>query len=187
MPADRLDEVLDSAYDCLTRYGVRRTTMDDIATGMGVSRSTLYLYVSNKDDAFRQLAARLHGQALARARKAATAPDAPCADRIRGVLAAKLDLVLQLSGDSPHTAELLDHKARLFADTCHTFTADLRHLLIALFTEAGTPAVIEPADAADICLALVAGLESAPDAGRLLGPATDALLAGLLAAPTPIR
>ncbi|MEU6260558.1 TetR/AcrR family transcriptional regulator [Streptomyces sp. NPDC047043] len=220
MPADRLDEVLDSAYDCLTRYGVRRTTMDDIATGMGVSRSTLYLYVNNKDDAFRRLAARLHTQALARARTAATAPDAPCVDRIRDVLAAKLDLVLHLSGDSPHTTELLDHKTRLFADICHTFTADLRHLLTALFTEAGipgaiepaetgapvaiepaaagassvidpadpgAPSVIEPAEAADICLALVAGLESAPDARRLLTPATDALLTGLLGAPTPIR
>ncbi|MFE2737809.1 TetR/AcrR family transcriptional regulator [Streptomyces sp. NPDC059349] len=44
MGADRLDEVLDAAYDCLTRYGVRRTTMDDIASTMGVSRSAGYLF-----------------------------------------------------------------------------------------------------------------------------------------------
>lgn len=45
MSTDRLDEVLDAAYGCLTRYGVRRTTMDDIATTMGVARSAVYQYV----------------------------------------------------------------------------------------------------------------------------------------------
>ncbi|WP_369244122.1 TetR/AcrR family transcriptional regulator [Streptomyces sp. R41] len=179
MATDRLDEVLDAAYDCLTRYGVRRTTMDDIASTMGVSRSAVYQYVRSKDDAFRRLAGRLHEQALGRARQAA-AEDAPPAERVRGVLAAKLDLVVQLAGDSPHTAELLDEKARLFGDICHAFTGDLRRLLIALFAEVDSPAGVEPAEAADICLALVVGLESAPDGRRLLAPATDALLTGLL-------
>lgn len=180
MGTGRLDEVLDAAYDCLTRYGVRRTTMDDIASTMGVSRSAVYQYVRSKDDAFRQLAARLHTRALRRAREAATAEDAPYATRIRGVLAAKLDLVRRLTGDSPHTAELLDEKARLFGDICGTFTADLRHLLTALFSQAGTSATAEPAEAADVCLALVTGLESTPDGDRLLRPAADALLTGLL-------
>ncbi|MFC9497421.1 TetR/AcrR family transcriptional regulator [Streptomyces sp. NPDC056975] len=185
MGADRLDEVLDAAYDCLTRYGVRRTTMDDIASTMGVSRSAVYQYVRNKDDAFRRLAERLHTQALERARRAAAAEDTPVAERVRGVLAAKLELVLRLAGDSPHSAELLDAKARLFGDICHTFTADLRRLLTGLFTEAGTPAAVEPAEAADICIALVVGLESVSDAPQLFTPATDALLAGLLTSPIP--
>ncbi|MGX1669212.1 TetR/AcrR family transcriptional regulator [Streptomyces sp. NPDC055400] len=185
MGADRLDEVLDAAYDCLTRYGVRRTTMDDIASTMGVSRSAVYQYVRNKDDAFRRLAERQHTQALERARRAA-AEDSPVAGRVRGVLAAKLDLVLRLAGDSPHSAELLDAKARLFGDICHTFTADLRRLLTDLFTQAGTSAAVEPAEAADICIALVVGLESASDARQLFTPATDALLAGLLGSPISV-
>ncbi|MEZ0095151.1 TetR/AcrR family transcriptional regulator [Streptacidiphilus sp. EB129] len=174
MGADRLPEVLDATYACLTRYGVRRTTMDDIAAETGVSRSALYLYVRNKDDAFRRLAERLHDQALARARRIA-AGDAEAAERIHGVLAAKLDLVLQLAGDSPHTAELLDAKARLFGDICQSFTEDLRGLLVQLLSEAD---VQQPEDAADICIALVAGLEPRPDSRRLLTPATRALLAG---------
>ncbi|MEB8338230.1 TetR/AcrR family transcriptional regulator [Streptomyces endophyticus] len=184
MGTDRLDEVLDATYDCLTRYGVRRTTMDDIATTMGVSRSAVYQYVRSKDDAFRRLAGRLHDRALARARQAAADAGAPHADRIRGVLAAKLGLVLELSGDSPHTAELLDDKARLFGGICTAFTSDLRHLLIALFTDAGTVGGVDPAEAADICVALVIGLESSTDARELLGPATDALLTGLLGTET---
>ncbi|WP_369255483.1 TetR/AcrR family transcriptional regulator [Streptomyces sp. R35] len=182
MATDRLDEVLDAAYECLTRYGVRRTTMDDIASTMGVSRSAVYQYVRGKDDAFRRLAGRLHEQALGRARQAATG-DTPHTERVRGVLAAKLDLVGRLAGDSPHTAELLDEKARLFGDICHAFTGELRRLLITLFAEADSLAGVEPAEAADICLALVVGLESAPEGRHLLRPATDALLTGLLGAP----
>ncbi|MFH7333839.1 TetR/AcrR family transcriptional regulator [Streptomyces sp. KHY 26] len=204
MAPDRLTEVLDATYDCLTRYGVRRTTVDDIAGAMNVSRSAVYQYVRGKDDAFRRLAERLHDRALERARRAASA-DAPLTTRVRGVLEAKLALVLELAGDSPHTAELLDEKARLFGDICHRFTADLRALLIGVFTESGlrdpgTPAAdtaragageaegaagadadaVGAAEAADIGIALVLGLESVPGGERLLAPAVDALVAGLL-------
>ncbi|MEU5894858.1 MULTISPECIES: TetR/AcrR family transcriptional regulator [Streptomyces] len=179
MGTDRLDEVLDAAYDCLTRYGARRTTMDDIASAMGVSRSAVYQYVRGKDDAFRRLAGRLHEQALRRAREAASA-DVPYAERLHGVLAAKLDLVLQLAGDSPHATELLDGKARLFGDICTSFTTELREVLTGLFTEAGTVAGVAPAEAADICVALVVGLEGMRDPRGLLAPATDALATGLL-------
>ncbi|WP_027644277.1 TetR/AcrR family transcriptional regulator [Salinispora oceanensis] len=176
MDNSRLSDVLDATYTCLTRYGVRRTTMDDIAAAMGVSRSAVYQYVRGKDDAFRQLAGRLHTQALARARQAAS-QDAPYAQRIRGVLAAKLDLSLHLIGDSPHTAELMDSKARLFGEICTEFTVELRKLLADLFTEAGAA---DADAAAEICVALVSGLETAPDSRRLLGRAVDALVPGLL-------
>ncbi|MET8874226.1 TetR/AcrR family transcriptional regulator [Nocardia sp. NPDC004604] len=182
MAADRLAEVLDATYACLTRYGVRRTTVDDIAASMGVSRSAVYQYVRSKDDAVRRLAERLHTRALTRAETAA-ATESPAAQRIRGVLAAKLELVLQLKGDSPHGTELLDHKARLFGDICTAFTTDLRGLLVGLFTTAGTVEQVSPAAAADICIAMVIGLESAPQARRLFDPAVTALLSGLLATP----
>ncbi|MDG4858649.1 TetR/AcrR family transcriptional regulator, partial [Streptomyces sp. T-3] len=135
-----------------------------------------------KDDAFRRLAGRLHDEALDRARRAAAA-DAPYAERIRGVLAAKLDLVLEVSGDSPHAGELLDEHARLFGPICTSFTAELRRLLVTLFTDADTVSGIEPAGAADICIALVIGLESVDGGRQLLGPATDALTAGLTGLP----
>lgn len=197
MANDRLTDVLDATYTCLSRYGVRRTTMDDIAGEMGVSRSAVYQYVRGKDDAVRQLARRLHDRALDRAAAAAIA-DAPPAERIHGILAAKLDLVLDLAGGAGHAAELLDAKARLSGDICDAFTDRIRELLAEQFTGTGVVAVpkgpaggtrtatdtpLTPAEAADICLALVIGLESVPAAAHLLRPATDALLTGLLPAP----
>jgi AcrR family transcriptional regulator len=175
---DRRGEVLDGTYQCLTRYGVRRTTMDDIAAAVGISRAGVYQYVRNKDDAFRQLAIRLHEDALELARAAADG-GGPCEPRIHGVLNAKLQLVLRLLSDSPHTSELLDQKARLFGDICTQFTTDIAALLAALFSEAGVTSVT-PAQAADICVAMVVGLEGRPDAAQLLQPAADAVIAGLL-------
>jgi hypothetical protein len=108
-----------------------------------------------------------------------TGPGGPPAGRIREILVAKLDLVLALVGDSPHAAELLDSKARLFGDICHSFTAELRTILVDQFTRAGAT---HPEQAADIAITLVLGLEARPDAAELLAPATDALLRGLLGA-----
>lgn len=181
--APRLDHVLDATYACLTRHGVRRTTMDDIAREAGMSRSAVYQYVRNKDDAVRRLAARLHLQATERA-SAAAESDAPWQERVRSVLQVKLDLVLELAGDSPHTAELLDAKARLYGDICITFTGCVGELLTSLFAEA-SPSGTAPEDAAAICTALVTGLESTPDNVRLLPTAVDLLTAGLATSDEP--
>ncbi|GAB3970310.1 hypothetical protein GCM10029978_043360 [Actinoallomurus acanthiterrae] len=176
MYADRLSAVLDSTYECLLLYGVRRTTMDDIAHRMGLSRSSLYTYVHNKDEAFRLLAERLHSRALEAAQAAAARTDATAEQRALGILTAKLDLVLALR-DSPHVAELLDARARLFGDICTAFTARLRTLLTEIFKEAGTD---RPQDAADICLTLAHGFESSPHQAHLMRPAAEAVINGLL-------
>src|SRR6476620_7454324 len=136
MCAERLAAVLDSTYECLLLYGVRRTTMDDIAHRTGLSRSSLYTYVRNKDEAFRLLAERLHSRALDAAEAAAADPDATAERRALGILTAKRDLVLPM-GDSPHAAELLDARARLFGDICTAYSTRFRALLTGIFEQAG--------------------------------------------------
>lgn len=180
MSADRLSAVLDSTYECLTLYGVRRTTMDDIAHRTSLARSSLYTYVRNKDEAFRLLAERLHKQVLGAAEAAAARTDTTAEQRALGILTAKFDLVLALR-DSPHVAELLDARAPLFGDICTAFTARLRSLLTEVFKQAGTD---RPQDAADICLTLVSGFESSPHQAHLMRPAAEALVRGLL---PPVR
>lgn len=151
--------------------------MDDIAQRAGLSRSSLYTYVPNKDDAFRLLAERLHSQALDAAEAAAGRSDATIQERALGILNAKVDLVLAVCGDSPHTVELLDARARLFGDICATFTARLRALLIEIFAQAP---IARPQEAADICLLLVRGFETSPAQAHLMQPAAKALISGLL-------
>lgn len=47
---DRGMELLQKAAALFMRFGIKSMTMDDIARQMGVSKKTLYLYVSDKND-----------------------------------------------------------------------------------------------------------------------------------------
>ena len=42
--------ILEQSIDMYFRYGIRSVTMDDVAREMGISKKTLYKYVSNKAD-----------------------------------------------------------------------------------------------------------------------------------------
>ncbi|PTR12588.1 MULTISPECIES: TetR/AcrR family transcriptional regulator [unclassified Novosphingobium] len=42
--------IIESAYICFDRYGIAKTTMEDIARGAKVSRQTVYRFFSSKDD-----------------------------------------------------------------------------------------------------------------------------------------
>ena len=194
-PADRVDRILDAAYACFAKHGVRRTTMDDIAAAAQMSRPAVYQYVRNKDDAFRRLALRLFDGARAQARAAAAA-DGPLTDRLYAVLATKLELTLQLWRDSPHAAELLDAGARLSGDLVERFSDEMRELATATVAAAasrgevtlGGPAGTSAADTsaaeiAEIALALTRGLEADPGEPELprrrLRRGIELLVAGL--------
>tara|TARA_R110002020_G_scaffold312586_2_gene528024 strand:- start:1261 stop:1821 length:561 start_codon:yes stop_codon:yes gene_type:complete len=47
---ERDQQILDAAIDVLTRYGVRKATMGDIAAEAGISRQTLYARYANKGE-----------------------------------------------------------------------------------------------------------------------------------------
>lgn len=65
----RLDDViLDAAEDCFALVGVRRTTVDDIASAAGVSRVTVYRRVGNRDELVLQVLVRITERHLARLR-----------------------------------------------------------------------------------------------------------------------
>ncbi len=57
-PDPALDGVLDAVERCLTRFGLRRATMSDIAREMGVARTTLYRQVSSFEEATALMSSR---------------------------------------------------------------------------------------------------------------------------------
>ncbi|HOW24996.1 MAG TPA: TetR/AcrR family transcriptional regulator [Bacteroidales bacterium] len=54
---DRLKSILDSAIGLFNRYGIRSVTVDDICRELGMSKKTIYLYVSSKEDLVRAMLA----------------------------------------------------------------------------------------------------------------------------------
>lgn len=57
-PSGSLDRVLDATERCLARYGIRRTSMTDIAREMNVARTTLYRQVGSVEEAIALVASR---------------------------------------------------------------------------------------------------------------------------------
>jgi AcrR family transcriptional regulator len=57
-PPPELDPFLDAAARCFARYGIRRTSVQDVARELGVDRTTIYRQLGTIDQQARLLAAR---------------------------------------------------------------------------------------------------------------------------------
>jgi TetR/AcrR family transcriptional regulator len=194
MSEARVERILDAAYECFTRHGVRKTTMDDIAAAAAMSRPAVYQYVRNKEDVFRRLAGRIFDGALERARVAAVG-EGTLAQRLDRILAVKLQVTARLFHDSPHASELIGESARVSGDLDRAFTQSMSDLITATITDAAAEAdlALRDTDAreiAELALALTRGLEADltdPDRPReRLRDGIALLIAGLAATAKPV-
>lgn len=53
--SESIDRVIKAAYECFDRFGVKKTTIEDIAAQAEMSRPTVYRYFSGKDDILRHI------------------------------------------------------------------------------------------------------------------------------------
>ncbi len=60
---DARERILAAAERCIDRHGIRKTTMDDVASEVGLSRPSVYRYFADRDDLLVELIAR-HSRAL---------------------------------------------------------------------------------------------------------------------------
>lgn len=113
---DRQDHILDASFHAFATYGFRRTTMDDIARGAGMSRSALYLHYRNKDDIFRTLAERYFTEATTAMDAALRAPDQDAEQALMAAFLAKDGKFMDVVLGTPHGGELLDAGMSLTKD-----------------------------------------------------------------------
>ena len=127
-PIATRERILSAAFTLFGRYGFRRTSMEDIASEAGLSRTALYLQFRNKEDIFRDLAAGLHEEALSRA-EAALDGDQPLAESLRAAVEAKTLRMIEIVHASPHGSELMDEKNRLCGDLATDSERRFREML----------------------------------------------------------
>jgi AcrR family transcriptional regulator len=60
---DARERILAAAERCIDRHGIRKTTMDDVASEVGLSRPSVYRYFADRDDLLIELITR-HARAL---------------------------------------------------------------------------------------------------------------------------
>src|ERR1700756_3870492 len=66
---DARERILAAAERCIERHGIRKTTMDDVASEVGLSRPSVYRYFADRDDLLVELITRHSRALLERARK----------------------------------------------------------------------------------------------------------------------
>jgi TetR/AcrR family transcriptional regulator len=160
----QLERIMQAAHGCFVRHGVRKTTMEDIATAAGMSRPAVYQYVKNKDDTFRRLAGQLYSEAYTVAVQAAAA-DGTLTQRLDRVLAVRLELLARVRQETPHAAELVGPSSKVAADLDRAFLRDLAELLTSTIVVAAADVDLPLADGnarevVALALALTRGLEA---------------------------
>lgn len=107
IPEDPKDiAILRSAFAAFARYGLRRTSMADIAKGAGMSRPALYLHYCGKEDIFNALV-RNHFAKSERDVALVLAKDGPPADILLAAFHAIDGEAVEAMLNSPHADEIL--------------------------------------------------------------------------------
>jgi AcrR family transcriptional regulator len=120
------DQILTAALGVFGRYGYRRTSMELLAQSAGVSRPALYLHFSGKEDIFRAMGMRLLDDVIA-ATETAQKADGAVGDRLYGVLAVKLELLVG-SVEAEFRSEMLAEAGVIADDLMRSFKE--RHLAV---------------------------------------------------------
>jgi AcrR family transcriptional regulator len=111
----RQKTILSAAWQAFAAYGFRRTSMDDIARGAGMSRPALYLHYRNKEDIFRSLVKFYYDGAVIAVDAALQAPGtAP--EVLARAFAAQGGELIEAMLTSPHGLEMLDTGTTIAAD-----------------------------------------------------------------------
>lgn len=125
VPADsKQGAILTAAFEIFGLYGFRRTSMEDIARGAGMSRAALYLHYKNKNDIYRSLVQSYYDLAVQGVRQAFAQDLTPTA-ALRAAFAAQTGPVFEAMLASPHGRELMDTKHAISADIAQAGEAEI--------------------------------------------------------------
>ncbi len=127
--------ILDAAIEAFSRFGFRKTSMQDIGDAAGMSRAALYLYFKNKDDLFRALMERHHATAIAKA-EAGFAQATSFEPRLCAGLKAFILSAMAPLQSSPYGQELFEANNSLAGDLNVATAARLRQLTEAVIVDA---------------------------------------------------
>ena len=176
---EKRTRILHEAQSFFIRYGVKRTSIDEIARAADIAKGTLYLYYESKEMLFAEVAKTICADILAGARLAAALP-APPGARLVGILDAQIGVLHRLVEHSPHVRELTETKQAMASATFATLGRDIKQLITTVLSEEG----IAREDAAEMFLVVAVGTAQRGDSSAelyrsRLRAIIDVLLVGL--------
>jgi len=161
-PTEKQQAVLNAAMLVFSRYGFKRSTMQDIARAAGISRAALYLHFRNKEDIFRSLTAAFFDSVLADLKKVLARPYARVEDGLIAAFTAKDGSLMEIIFASPHGGDLLDTGQSVAADIVSDCEARFVGLLADWLSQRTIPPDLgDAASLAETMLAALKGLKTA--------------------------
>ena len=131
---EKRTRILQAAQSLFIRYGIKRTSIDEVARAADIAKGTLYLYYESKEILFAEVAKTICADILADARLAAALP-APLGARLVGILDAQIGVLHRLVEHSPHVRELTETKEALASAAFATLDQDIKQLITTLISE----------------------------------------------------
>ncbi|MDP6978029.1 MAG: helix-turn-helix domain-containing protein [Myxococcota bacterium] len=122
------EAILEAAFHAFSRYGFRRTSLEDIAREAGISRASIYTYFQNKEEVFRSVAGSLHEQSLGSA-EAELKHAGDLASRVEAALFARIGPFQEVVTGSAHGGEIYDESNRLCGDVAAASSRRFERLL----------------------------------------------------------
>ncbi len=136
-----VDVTLIEAFKVFLHYGYRKTSLDDVAQAVGVSRQTLYQRYKNKETLFKLSLETSLEDAILRCREAA-AEDMPDVEtklfRIFDIWGGEYVEMLRAS---PHATEVLEASETLVGDLCEKKMDEFVEIVKDVLDEFGIPAM----------------------------------------------
>jgi AcrR family transcriptional regulator len=176
---DKRARILGAAQRLFLLYGVKRTSIDDVALAADIAKGTVYLYYKSKNELFAAVYQRVCSEILVTARQTLGA-NKPLTERLVDFLDCYIGHLNRLTAQSPHIAELMESKEALAA----TIYADFESQMHALIRTALQGAGIARKGASDMFFAAAIGSLKTGDIAERpyrtrLGALVDTLILGL--------
>ena len=134
----RRDELVGAAAKVFTRYGFRKTSMDDVARAAQLSRQGVYFYFSTKEELFRAVVGYLAEVTLEAARTALAREDLGLDVRLLGAFEAMSTRALG-ECDPANVQELFASAAELAREVVQALDDQIVSALAAALARQGKP------------------------------------------------
>ena len=175
------DENVTEILTVFGRYGCRKTSMDDVARAIGISRQALYKRYDSKEALFRSVVNRVIENSLSGALDALDDDTKPLSGRLLHAFESWAGQHVDLLRSSPHSAEVIDMTGVQAGDDAKRAESQIAERVAELIGEIGPPAA--RAAAADIAFALACaskGLLHSAESGSDYRTGMKRVIAGLL-------
>ncbi len=126
--AEKRARILAAAEQLYLRYGIRRTSIDDVARAAGIAKGTLYLYYDSKETLNAAVVEKVCADILTDGRRA-LGERGTLVQRLVAFLDAWKGKPSRLMASSPHTAEIIESTAIVAVAITASFFEQMRAML----------------------------------------------------------